>query len=148
MGSMGSGSSSQSSTSGAGTGSGTGGDTKDIAGKAKDMADQKAQDLHSTIDKAADAAKPMVDKAVNSVQPVVDRLASTAHAGVDRLQGMLSGATSGLGQRQQQLTDAAGQWKEATYEYVRQKPGNAIAIAAAAGFILAKLLGGSNRRDY
>jgi ElaB/YqjD/DUF883 family membrane-anchored ribosome-binding protein len=114
----------------------------------------KAQDLHQSIDKAADAAKPMVDKAVNTVQsaasnvqPVVDRLASSAHAGVDRLQGMLSGAGGTLSQRQQQLTDAAGEWMEATREYVRQKPATAIGIAVAAGFVLSKLLGGS-RRDY
>jgi ElaB/YqjD/DUF883 family membrane-anchored ribosome-binding protein len=33
-------------------------------------------------------------------------------------------------------------------EYIREKPGTAIAIAVGAGFLLAKLLGGSNRRDY
>jgi ElaB/YqjD/DUF883 family membrane-anchored ribosome-binding protein len=107
----------------------------------------RAQGLHQSIDKAADAARPMVDKAADAARPVVDRLATTAHAGVDKLQGMLSGATVNLGQRQQQLTDAYGQWREASFEYVRQKPGTAIAIAAAAGFVLAKLLGGRNR-DY
>jgi ElaB/YqjD/DUF883 family membrane-anchored ribosome-binding protein len=78
---------------------------------------------------------------------VVDRLATTAHAGVDRLQGLLSGAGSSLGERQQQLTDAAGEWMDATRDYVRAKPATALGIAAAAGFVLAKLLGGS-RRDY
>jgi ElaB/YqjD/DUF883 family membrane-anchored ribosome-binding protein len=120
-----------------------GGDSKDLGAQVN----ARAQDLHQSIDKAADAAKPLVDKAVNSVQPVVDRLASSAHAGVDKLQGVLSGASLNLGQRQQQLTDAYGQWKEASFEYVRQKPGTAIAIAAAAGFVLAKLLGGRSR-DY
>ena len=42
---------------------------------------------------------------------------------------MLSGAGSTLGQRQQQLTDAAGEWMEATRDYVRQKPGTAVGIA-------------------
>lgn len=125
------------------TGSGTGGDSKDLGSQV----DAKAQDLHQSIDKAADAAKPYVDKAVNSVQPVVERLATSAHAGVDKLQGMLSGATSGLGERQAQLTDAYGKWKDASFDYVREKPATALAIAAAAGFVLAKLLGGS-RRDY
>jgi ElaB/YqjD/DUF883 family membrane-anchored ribosome-binding protein len=131
----------------ASTGSGTGGDMKDMAGKAKDMADQKAQDLHSKIDQAADAAKPMVDKAVNSVQPVVDRLASSAHAGVDKLQGMLSGAGTGLGQRKEQLTDAYGQYMDQGRDYVRANPGAAVAIAAGVGFLLAKILGGRSR-DY
>jgi ElaB/YqjD/DUF883 family membrane-anchored ribosome-binding protein len=126
--------------SSASTGSGTGGDMKDMAG-------QKAQDLHSKIDQAADAAKPMVDKAVNSVQPVVDRLASTAHAGVDKLQGVLSGTGASLGQRKEQLADTYGQYMDQTREYVRQNPEKAIAIAAGVGFLLAKLLGGRNR-DY
>ena len=142
---MGSGSSGLSSQSaGPGTGSGVGGDAKDLGAQVT----ARAQDLHQSIDKAADAARPMVDKAADAARPVVDRLATSAHAGVDKLQGMLSGASLNLGQRQQQLTDAYGQWKEASFEYVRQKPGTAIAIAAAAGFVLAKLLGGRNNRDY
>jgi ElaB/YqjD/DUF883 family membrane-anchored ribosome-binding protein len=95
------------------------------------------QELHKTIDKAAQAA-----------QPVMDRLATSAHAGVDKVTNMLSGASVSMGQRQQQLTDASQKLMDSTREYVREKPGTAIAIAAAAGFILAKLLGGSNRRDY
>jgi ElaB/YqjD/DUF883 family membrane-anchored ribosome-binding protein len=120
---------------------------KDMAGKAKDMADQKAQDLHSKIDQAADAAKPMIDKAASSVQPVVERLATTAHAGVDKLQGMLSGAGGSLGQRKEQLTDAYGQYMDQGRDYVRANPGTAVAIAAGVGFLLAKILGGRSR-DY
>jgi ElaB/YqjD/DUF883 family membrane-anchored ribosome-binding protein len=92
------------------------------------------QEMHKTIDKAAQAA-----------QPVVDRLASSAHAGVDKVSNLLSGASQTMGQRQQQLTDASRQLMDSTREYVRQKPGTAIAIAVGAGFILAKLLGGRSR---
>jgi ElaB/YqjD/DUF883 family membrane-anchored ribosome-binding protein len=94
------------------------------------------QEMHKTIDKAAEAA-----------QPVVDRLASTAHAGVDKMTSMLSGASQSMGQRQQQLTDASRELMDQTREYVRQKPGTALAIAVGAGFLLAKMFGGS-RRDY
>ena len=133
----------QSAGAGAATGSGAGGEAKDINAQVAN----KAQDLHQSIDKAADAAKPYVDRAINSVQPVVDRLASSAHAGVDKLQGYLSSASQSLGQGQQKLNDVYGQSLEQGREYVRQNPATAVAIAAAAGFILAKLMGGS-RREY
>jgi ElaB/YqjD/DUF883 family membrane-anchored ribosome-binding protein len=116
--------------------SGNGGMSQE-AGKGGLASAVNPQDLHKTIDKAAAAA-----------QPVMDRLATTAHAGVDKVTNMLSGASQSMGQRQQQLTDASRQLMDSTREYVREKPGTAIAIAAAAGFILAKLLSGSNRRDY
>jgi ElaB/YqjD/DUF883 family membrane-anchored ribosome-binding protein len=106
------------------------------AGKGGLSAAMNPQELHKTIDKAAQAA-----------QPVVDRLASSAHAGVDKVSNMLSGATQSMGQRQQQLTDASRQLMDSTREYVREKPGTAIAIAVGAGFLLAKLLSGS-RREY
>jgi ElaB/YqjD/DUF883 family membrane-anchored ribosome-binding protein len=96
----------------------------------------RPEELHKTIDKAAQAA-----------QPVVDRLASTAHAGVDKMTGLLSGASQTMGQRQQQITDASRQLMDSSREYIRQKPGTAMMIAVGAGFILAKLFGGS-RRDY
>ncbi|TFW28527.1 hypothetical protein [Massilia horti] len=94
------------------------------------------EQMHRTIDKAAQAAQPMVD-----------RLASSAHAGVDKMTDMINGASQGLGQRQQQLSDAATQWMASTREYVRQKPATALVIALSAGYVLAKLLGG-NRREY
>jgi ElaB/YqjD/DUF883 family membrane-anchored ribosome-binding protein len=126
-----------------GTGSGNAGSTgstgsmQDSGNKGGMTAALKPDEMHKTIDKAAEAA-----------QPVVDRLASTAHAGVDKLTSMLSGASQGMGQRQQQLTDASRELMDKSREYIREKPGTAIAIAVGAGFLLAKLLGGSNRRDY
>jgi ElaB/YqjD/DUF883 family membrane-anchored ribosome-binding protein len=116
-------------------GSGSSGMSQE-AGKGGMSAAMNPQELHKSIDKAAQAA-----------QPVVDRLASSAHAGVDKVSNMLSGASQTMGQRQQQLTDASRQLMDSTREYVRQKPGTAIAIAVGAGFLLAKLLSGS-RREY
>jgi ElaB/YqjD/DUF883 family membrane-anchored ribosome-binding protein len=114
-----------------------GSSTQDSGSKGGMTAALKPEEMHKTIDKAAEAA-----------QPVVDRLASTAHAGVDKLSSMLSGASQGMGQRQQQLTDASRELMDSSREYIRQKPGTAVAIAVGVGFVLAKLLGGSNRRDY
>lgn len=92
--------------------------------------------MHKSIDKAAEAAQPMVDRVVSS-----------AHAGVDKLSGMLSSASESFGNRKVQMNDTYQQLADSGREYIRNKPGTAVAIALGAGYILAKLLG-SNRRDY
>ena len=100
------------------------------------MASMKPEEMHKSIDKAAQAA-----------QPVVERVVSSAHAGVDKLSGMLSSASETLGSRKVQMNDTYQQLADSGREYIRNKPGTAVAIALGAGYILAKLLG-SNRRDY
>jgi len=102
------------------------------------MASIKPEEMHKTIDKAAEAA-----------QPVVDRVVSSAHAGVDKLSGLLSGASESFSNRSAQMNDTYQQLADSGREYVRTKPGTAVAIALGAGYILAKLLGSSSRRrDY
>ncbi len=96
----------------------------------------KPEEMHKSIDKAAEAAQPMVDRVVSS-----------AHAGVDKLSGMLSSASESFGNRKVQMNDTYQQLADSGREYIRNKPGTAVAIALGAGYILAKLLG-SNRRDY
>jgi len=100
------------------------------------MASMKPEEMHKSIDKAAEAAQPMVDRVVSS-----------AHAGVDKLSGMLSSASESFGNRKVQMNDTYQQLADSGREYIRNKPGTAVAIALGAGYILAKLLG-SNRRDY
>lgn len=97
----------------------------------------KPEEMHKSIDKAAEAAQPMVDRVVSS-----------AHAGVDKLSGLLSSAQESFGTRKEQVNDTYQQLADSGREYVRAKPGTAIAIAVGVGYVLAKLLGGSNRRDY
>jgi ElaB/YqjD/DUF883 family membrane-anchored ribosome-binding protein len=100
------------------------------------MASMKPEEMHKSIDKAAEAAQPMVERVVSS-----------AHAGVDKLSGMLSSASETFGNRKVQMNDTYQQLADSGREYIRNKPGTAVAIALGAGYILAKLLG-SNRRDY
>jgi ElaB/YqjD/DUF883 family membrane-anchored ribosome-binding protein len=100
------------------------------------MASIKPEEMHKTIDKAAEAAQPMVERVV-----------TTAHAGVDKLSGLLSGASTQFSTRSAQMNDTYQQLADSGREYVRNKPGTAVAIALGAGYLLAKLLGG-NRRDY
>jgi ElaB/YqjD/DUF883 family membrane-anchored ribosome-binding protein len=101
------------------------------------MASVKPDEMHKKIDKAAEAA-----------QPIVERVVSSAHAGVDKLSGLLSGASSQFSDRSAQMSDTYQQLADSGREYVRNKPGTAVAIALGAGYILAKLLGGNRRRDY
>jgi len=132
------GSSASGSTSGAGS-SASGSDASKDAGKdaSSVLSSVKPEEMHKSIDKAAEAAQPMVERVVSS-----------AHAGVDKLSGLLSSAQETFGSRQQQVNDTYQQLADSGREYVRNKPGTAIAIAVGVGYVLAKLLGGSNRRDY
>ena len=101
------------------------------------MASMKPEEMHKTIDKAAEAA-----------QPIVERVVSSAHAGVDKLSGLLSSASGQFSNRSAQMGDTYQQLADSGREYVRNKPGTAVAIALGAGYILAKLLGGNRNRDY
>lgn len=94
-----------------------------------------AQDLHQTIDRAAHAA-----------QPVVERLASSAHAAVDRLAHSFSGMGGMVDDKSKKLNEAYGHFLESGREYVRSRPASSILMAAAAGWILAKMMG-RNHRD-
>jgi ElaB/YqjD/DUF883 family membrane-anchored ribosome-binding protein len=105
-----------------------------MSGNGSDSVSRATGEAHRTIDQAAQAAKP-----------VVDRLASSAHAGVDKMTGMLSGASQSLSQRSGQLNETYQDVMASSREYVRNNPGAAIAMAVGAGFILAKIFGGSNR---
>jgi ElaB/YqjD/DUF883 family membrane-anchored ribosome-binding protein len=96
------------------------------------------------MSKATGEAHRTIDKAAQAAQPVVDRLASTAHAGVDKMSGMLSGASQSMSERSRQMNDAYQDFMQSGREYVRANPGQSIAMAVGAGFILAKLFG---RRD-
>jgi ElaB/YqjD/DUF883 family membrane-anchored ribosome-binding protein len=98
-----------------------------------------------TMSKVSGEAHRTIDKAAQAAQPVVDRLATTAHAGVDRMSGMLSGASASMSDRSRQMNEAYQNMMDSGREYVRANPGAAVAIAAGAGFLLAKIFGG--RRD-
>lgn len=92
--------------------------------------DKSASDMHKTIDKAADAAKPMAD-----------RLASTAHSGVDKVSSALTDASARLDEKTKQLGQAYGRFADTGREYVRTSPATSVLIALAAGYTLSKLFG-------
>ncbi len=92
--------------------------------------DKSATDMHKTIDKAAEAAKPMAD-----------RLATTAHTSVDKMSSALTDASARLDEKSKQLQEAYGRFADTGREYVRTSPATSVLIALAAGYTLSKLLG-------
>lgn len=89
-----------------------------------------AADMHKTIDKAAEAAKPMAD-----------RLVTTAHSSVDKMSSVLSDASARLEDKSKQLTEAYNHFADTGRDYVRTSPATSVLIALAAGYTLSKLLG-------
>ena len=95
--------------------------------------DKSASDMHKTIDKAAEAAKPMAE-----------RLVSTAHTSVDKMSSVLTDASGRLDEKSKQLQDAYGRFADSGREYVRTSPATSVLIALAAGYTLSKLFGRRN----
>lgn len=121
------------SVGGMGSGSGMGnigGNDSMSKDAGRGMPSIKAADVHKTIDKAAEAARPMVD-----------RLANRAHTSVDKMSSMLGGASQTMSERSRQVNEAYRQMAESGREYIRNNPGTAVAIALGAGFVLARMLG-------
>jgi ElaB/YqjD/DUF883 family membrane-anchored ribosome-binding protein len=123
-------------TGGPGTGGTTSGSS--VIDKARDAVRNLANDLPKT----ADDMHKTIDKAAEAAQPVVDRLASSAHAGVDKMSGALAGASRTMDEKSRQLADAASRFADTGREYVRSSPATSILVAVGAGFILSKILGG------
>lgn len=91
--------------------------------------EQAKSGVHSTIDKVSETARPAVDKAAEAAHDTVERLSDTATQAAN----MLSDKMSQLMEVQEQLLQDAR-------VRVRDRPVTALAIAAAAGFLLASLL--------
>ena len=84
---------------------------------------------HDTIDKVADAARP-----------AVDRMADGAHGAVDSVAHAATHAAETLSARGEQLKDVQARATDGLLEYMRAKPFTSLGIAAAAGFLLSKIL--------
>lgn len=100
------------------------------------------QGMEATRDKAHES----IDKATHAAEPVMDRLSSTAHSAVDRLSGFASQASSRFSGRASQFKDVQSQVVADTRQRIREQPMAALAIAAAAGFLLRQLFQRGRRR--
>lgn len=85
-------------------------------------------------------AHQKIDQASDALHPTVDRLVTSAHQAVDKLAGVASDATHRFGEKSEQMKDVQQKLTEECRVYVREKPVTALAIAAATGFLLSRLL--------
>lgn len=69
----------------------------------------------------------------------IDRLSSGAHHAVDRAESSVATAAERLDAKSDELSDAVGEWMDATRGYVREHPVAALGIALAAGYLLSLL---------
>ena len=125
------------------------------ADKSQDKTAEKSQDKQSEqkqpeqkmdkqLEKGATDIHSTIDKAVQAAQPMADRLATTAHASVDKVSSALSGAGASLEDKSKQLGEAYGRFAETGRDYVRTSPATSVLIALAAGYTLSKLFGRRN----
>lgn len=85
------------------------------------------------------SAQPVIDRVAESAHRVVDQLAGKAGPAVERLRSTVTGAKDSMGQRMTDLTHTREEWMESARESVRQNPLAAIGLAAAVGYLLARL---------
>ncbi|HEX5538547.1 MAG TPA: hypothetical protein VFX01_02055 [Methylophilaceae bacterium] len=107
-------------TSGSGT-SNTGNVTGNI--------DKASNNMHDSIDRASDAARP-----------AVDRIASSAHQAVDSIADAAYNAADTLGEKSGNLKEMQARFMEDCNNYVRENPMASLGIAAAAGFLLSRMI--------
>ena len=72
----------------------------------------------------------------------LDKASQSAHEAIDKIASATSQAADALGEKGQQLKQAEQQLLENCRGYVREHPLTSLGIAAAAGFLLSRLLSG------
>ncbi|MEO6032624.1 MAG: hypothetical protein ABIP61_12105 [Burkholderiaceae bacterium] len=83
---------------------------------------------------------PAIERAAQGAHAVVDRLANTAGPAVERLRSSVSGAIESAQGTARDAAMTGGAWVESSRASVREHPMTALAIAAAAGVLLSRLL--------
>jgi ElaB/YqjD/DUF883 family membrane-anchored ribosome-binding protein len=94
----------------------------------------------NTVEQAKSSAHSTIDKVTESARPAVDKMSSTAHDTVEKVSDSAAQTAAMLSDKMNQLMDMQEQLLEDARMRVRDRPVTALAIAAAAGFIIASLL--------
>ncbi|MCD2451628.1 DUF883 family protein [Methylicorpusculum oleiharenae] len=72
----------------------------------------------------------------------INKAAESAHETVDKIANATNQAADALGEKGEQLKNCEQRLVEDCRSYVHENPLTALAIAAAAGFVLSRLLSG------
>ena len=86
----------------------------------------------------------VVDRVAQSAHEAIDRVAAKAGPAVEKVRGSASTYREQLHAKADQLGAMEEQWLESARGYVREHPFTALAIAAVAGMLIAKMTS-SNR---
>ncbi|MEQ1527962.1 MAG: DUF883 C-terminal domain-containing protein [Methylococcales bacterium] len=70
----------------------------------------------------------------------IDNIANSAHQAVDMIADVSTQAATAIGEKSAQLQNAEQQLLSSCREYVHDNPIASLGIAAAAGFVLSRLL--------
>lgn len=92
-----------------------------------------------TVEQAKSTAHSTIDRLSESAGPAVEKISASAHQAIDRLSDVASQASAAFSGKMSSAQGTQQQLLEDTRAYVREKPGTAIAIAVAAGFLLRSL---------
>lgn len=109
-------------------------------GNAGTMPGNGASKVDSKVDKAASAVHSAIDDAARKAKPAIDRAASLAHDAADKLKGASSQTADWMSEKTESLSATQKKLVADTCAYVSANPLKAIAMAAAAGYVLSKIL--------
>ena len=96
--------------------------------------------LAASIDKAAATTHEAIQRVTDSARPAVDHMATGAHQAVDKVADLAAQTSATLDSKGAQLQDVQARLMEECTTYVRSNPLAALGIAAAAGFILSRVI--------
>lgn len=102
----------------------------DATGALQRGVEQAGDTLHSTIDKVAQPVLAAVDRASTGAHQAVDRVASGVHAAAEKVDAQA-----------QRLQDMPHRAADHARDYVRSRPLQTVALAAALGWLFGRLGG-------
>jgi ElaB/YqjD/DUF883 family membrane-anchored ribosome-binding protein len=80
-----------------------------------------------------------VDRLAKSAHAAIDRVAESAKPAMDKAHSAAAGAAASVEAKAGALGELEKQWMDSAREHVRQNPLTSIALAVAAGMLLARL---------